>query len=215
MNQTAELGGTVILTCNATGIPEPTISWVRAPKMEEIVGRENSNINLFCLIFFLEYQILGSIFTIKRIANVDEGFYHCIAKNEAGQAIGVRKIDVNSNILDSFIKILDPLNKYKKIWVECDKNGYPVKDTFRTARGDTPQTEEKFLPWNTDRQELLPNGTNGILYNCLPLQRGPRRVPRNTMPYFVETPLNTVVNMGAELRLHCRCFLKALTFLNI
>lgn len=47
MNQTVGLGDTVILFCNASGIPQPTISWVRAPKMEEIVERENSNINYF------------------------------------------------------------------------------------------------------------------------------------------------------------------------
>lgn len=88
--------------------------------------------------------------------------------------------------------------------MECGKNGHPIKDIFRMARGDTPQNEEKFLPWDTERQELPPNGTNGVLYNCLPLQRGPRRVPHNTLPYFVESPLNTVVKMNDELRLHCR-----------
>lgn len=149
---------------------------------------------------------MGSTLTIKNIVNVDDGFYHCIAKSDAGQAIGVRKIEVNSRCFCIIFSILDPLNKYKKVWVECDKDGHPIKDIFRTARGDTPQTEEKFLPWNTDRQELPENGTNGILYNCLPLQRGPRRVPLNTIPHFVETPLDTIVNMGSELRLHCRCY---------
>uniref|UniRef100_A0A915CWM9 Uncharacterized protein n=1 Tax=Ditylenchus dipsaci TaxID=166011 RepID=A0A915CWM9_9BILA len=179
-NVTVNLEETIILPCNASGIPEPVVSWVKAPH-KDIIGNEE------------KYQILGTSLAIKKISASDDGFYHCIAKSEAGQAIGLRRINVNL-----------PRNANKNIWVECDENGQPVKSTtYVPARGDRPQSPNDYLHWDTEYQQLPENGTDGVLISCLPSHRGPRRVPVNTLPHFVETPLNTMINPGAELRLHC------------
>lgn len=49
---------------------------------------------LFMMMIFPEYQILGSSLAIRNIAAEDDGFYHCVAKSNAGQAIGSRRLIV-------------------------------------------------------------------------------------------------------------------------
>ena len=43
---------------------------------------------------FAEYQLLGTSLAIRAVNKDDHGFYHCIARSEAGQAIGVRRVVV-------------------------------------------------------------------------------------------------------------------------
>lgn len=43
---------------------------------------------------------MGTSLAIKKVSVLDDGFYHCITKNEAGQAIGVRKLNVNCKFLN-------------------------------------------------------------------------------------------------------------------
>lgn len=46
---------------------------------------------------------MGTSLAIKKVSVLDDGFYHCITKNEAGQAIGVRKLNVNCKFLNNFL----------------------------------------------------------------------------------------------------------------
>jgi hemicentin len=80
-NFTANLRDNIILPCNATGIPEPVVSWLKVPDVD-IIGKED------------KYQILGSSLAIKNISLDDDGFYHCIAKSDAGQTVATRKVTV-------------------------------------------------------------------------------------------------------------------------
>lgn len=41
INLTANLEETLILPCNASGIPEPVVSWVKMPNID-IIGNEDS-----------------------------------------------------------------------------------------------------------------------------------------------------------------------------
>ena len=42
-NFTANPRETIILPCNASGIPEPVVSWVKVPDVD-IIGKESSNV---------------------------------------------------------------------------------------------------------------------------------------------------------------------------
>uniref|UniRef100_A0A915PUW8 Hemicentin-1 n=1 Tax=Setaria digitata TaxID=48799 RepID=A0A915PUW8_9BILA len=187
LNMTANIGETVILTCNTTGVPEPVVSWVKMPNID-IVGGEK------------RYQIYGTALHIKNVISEDDGFYHCVAKSNAGQAIGSRRLSVK-----------DVKKDYKVIWVECDESGQPIKTTYVPARGDVPEGGDNLLPWKQDLQvqsdfincqDLPQNGTNGILIRCLPESRGPRRAPV-TVPRFTRSPKTQKVLPGTIASLHC------------
>ncbi|VDM60010.1 unnamed protein product [Angiostrongylus costaricensis] len=84
LNITAELRKTVVLPCDAMGIPEPVITWVKAPNAQ-IEPNE-------------KYQLIGTSLAVRNVLLSDAGFYHCIAKSEAGQAIGYRHLLVDSEL---------------------------------------------------------------------------------------------------------------------
>uniref|UniRef100_A0A914V4A2 Ig-like domain-containing protein n=1 Tax=Plectus sambesii TaxID=2011161 RepID=A0A914V4A2_9BILA len=179
MNITAKLRETVIIPCNATGIPEPVVSWYKEPNID-IVGNGE------------KFQILGTSLAIRDVREDDDSFYRCVAKSKAGVAIGFRKLDVDV-----------PKKDWKVIWVECDENGNPVRTTYVPARGDLPDDDNTLLPWRTEFQELPENGTNGVLIRCLPGPRGPRRAPIQKAPHFVELPKTSMVALGATLEITC------------
>ncbi|VDK45383.1 unnamed protein product [Gongylonema pulchrum] len=131
LNMTANIDETVTLTCNTTGIPEPVVAWVKMPNID-ITGSEE------------KYQIYGTALQIKKVTPEDEGFYHCVAKSNAGQAIGSRRLNVKV-----------PRKDYKVIWVECDESGQPIKTTYVPARGDVPESERNLLPWKQDLQVVI------------------------------------------------------------
>ncbi|ETN79244.1 immunoglobulin I-set domain protein [Necator americanus] len=87
LNITADSRKTVILPCNATGIPEPVVSWVKAPNIQ-IEANE-------------KYQLIGTSLAVRNVLPTDAGFYHCIAKSEAGQAIGNRRLLVDREFVNT------------------------------------------------------------------------------------------------------------------
>ncbi|KAL3989826.1 Immunoglobulin I-set domain family protein [Acanthocheilonema viteae] len=178
LNITANIDDTVILTCNITGVPEPVVSWVKMPNVD-IIGNEK------------KYQIYGTALHIRNVVPEDDGFYHCVAKSNAGQVIGSRRLTV-----------IDPRKDYKVIWVECGESGQPIKTTYVPARGDVPEGGNNLLPWKQDLQDLPQNGTNGILIRCLPESRGIRRASL-AMPRFIRSPRTQKVLPGTVANLHC------------
>lgn len=61
-----------------------------------IVDRNFSNIEMFFYVnkIFAEYHIYGNTLTIRSISAEDDGFYQCVAKSNAGQAMGSRRLTV-------------------------------------------------------------------------------------------------------------------------
>ena len=94
----------------------------------------------------------------------------------------------------------------RRIYVECDQNGVPVKNTYRPDRGDRPHRPNEYIHWaeEADLNGLPENGTDGVLLICLPNNRGPRRVPENAPPKLIQIPVDTRVKIGDELKLECR-----------
>ncbi|PIO73591.1 immunoglobulin I-set domain protein [Teladorsagia circumcincta] len=82
MEFTAHPRKTAILACNVTGIPEPVVSWVKEPNIE-IEANE-------------KYQLIGTSLAVRNALPTDAGLYYCIAKSESGEAVGIRRLFVNS-----------------------------------------------------------------------------------------------------------------------
>ena len=68
-------GGEVTIFCNATGNPEPRISWTS--NGNSVDTRNSSRVDLF-------YQ--GRQLTIKNVSKTDSAVYRCEAENSLGNA---------------------------------------------------------------------------------------------------------------------------------
>ncbi|KAL3079001.1 hypothetical protein niasHS_014783 [Heterodera schachtii] len=138
-----ESGQMVVLQCNATGIPEPLVSWEKA---DDTAAADISGDGR-------KYQLLGTSLAIREVEKKDEGIYQCIAKSDAGQTIGVRQVIVKIPQLKKA--------KRQRIFVECDANGKPVKHSFARVRGDRPKGLDDYGHWTG-----MPK--NGTEVKCLP-----------------------------------------------
>ncbi|EYB86274.1 hypothetical protein Y032_0282g1279 [Ancylostoma ceylanicum] len=177
LNVTADSRKTVVLPCNATGIPEPVVSWVKAPNIQ-IEANE-------------KYQLIGTSLAVRNVLPSDAGFYHCIAKSEAGQAIGNRRLLVDL-----------PEKENITIWVDCDEENRPVKTTYMQNRGDVPDDDQTLLPWK-EKVDWSLNGTNGVVYKCIPGPRTPRLAKLHVPPTFLVMPMNQSAPLGSQVELHC------------
>ncbi|XP_051172890.1 protein sidekick isoform X3 [Leptopilina boulardi] len=82
----SEYGSTVILPCEAEGVPLPKISWYRnAESVDHLFG---SRYNL---------EEDGSL-TIKKLTMEDSGMFQCLASNEAGEASSYTWIRAKTSI---------------------------------------------------------------------------------------------------------------------
>jgi hypothetical protein len=177
------------LSCNATGNPEPVIKWVKVPNFD-LTGHEE------------KYHLLGSSLAIKNVTVDDDDFYHCVAKSEAGQAIGIRRITINN------VQLEGP----PRVWVECDEQGIPLQNAYIPARGDSPESlnpkDIEYLPWE-DRQ-LYPNrrGPKVVYYKCMPTSRDQRSSGSTTQidtpPQLIEQPPR-VLKIKKEDGLKLKC----------
>ena len=74
-------GENITLSCNATGNPEPSISWVK----DGFPMNRNSRIN-----FSQDNKLL----TITNISRTDSGDYRCVARNRVGNDTSNSKVNV-------------------------------------------------------------------------------------------------------------------------
>ena len=72
-NDTTTEGKNVTLTCNATGNPEPVLSWF---KDENLVNSSNR----------ISFSADNRLLTITNVRKTDRGKYLCFAYNEVGNA---------------------------------------------------------------------------------------------------------------------------------
>ncbi|KAL7070447.1 hypothetical protein ACQ4LE_010441 [Meloidogyne hapla] len=153
-----ESGQIAKINCNSSGTPKPSISWQKITDPQKDI-----------LADLKKYLISddGNSLTILNVAKDDHGIYRCIAKSEAGQAIGIRKIDVKLSQGERSVT-----TKRDKIYVECDENGLPIKSTYVKARGDRPQqsNDPSYIHWTeeSDLDALSLNGTDGLITLCMP-----------------------------------------------
>jgi hypothetical protein len=149
-----------------------------------------------------EYQSLGTSLAIKNVTVDDDDFYHCIAKSDAGTAIGVRRITINNIQLDG----------PARVWVECDSEDRPAQNTYIPPRGDSPvsidPTKIEYLPWEDRHLRTDKQGPNVVYYKCMPTSRDQRSASThapNNPPQLVEQPPRLLkIRKEDGLKLKCR-----------
>ncbi|RCN25409.1 immunoglobulin domain protein, partial [Ancylostoma caninum] len=88
------------------------------------------------------------------------------------------------------------------IWVDCDEENRPVKTTYMQNRGDVPDDDQTLLPWK-EKVDWSLNGTNGVVYKCIPGPRTPRLAKLHVPPTFLVMPMNHSASLGSQVELHC------------
>ncbi|XP_070144253.1 basement membrane-specific heparan sulfate proteoglycan core protein isoform X4 [Drosophila kikkawai] len=121
--QTALVGAQASLYCTATGIPEPTVEWVR------VDGKPLS----------ARHRVEGRGYVVfSDIMMDDAGDYECRARNEVGEASGVATISV----VEAPLVVITPsgdhirLTEGDELHLECVGSGYP--DPYVTWTSTVP-----------------------------------------------------------------------------
>ncbi|KAH8235981.1 hypothetical protein KR032_011790, partial [Drosophila birchii] len=109
--QTSMVGGQAALYCTATGIPEPSVEWVRVDG-QPLSPRHQENGRGYVV--------------ISDILIADAGDYECRAKNEVGEASGVATL----RVLEAPLVEIRPgdqirLTEGDELKLECFASGYP------------------------------------------------------------------------------------------
>jgi len=69
------IGNSVDLHCRASGVPQPTVRWVREGKVLTFVDHPN-----------LQVDNAGQSLRLRSTQLIDIGAYQCVASNDAGNA---------------------------------------------------------------------------------------------------------------------------------
>ena len=83
-----------ILTCVATGIPEPNITWSVAPSMPIVLDGVKYTISTARNVLDSQNIAVTSTLTISDTSVGDSGTYSCEAENAAGAAVGTTELTV-------------------------------------------------------------------------------------------------------------------------
>ncbi|XP_004768021.1 hemicentin-1 isoform X1 [Mustela putorius furo] len=147
----------VTLTCDATGIPPPTIAWLKNHK-----PIENSN--------SLEVHILsgGSKLQIARSQHSDSGNYTCIASNMEGKAQKnyILSIQVPPSIAGAEIPSEVSVLQGENVELTCNANGIPTP-LIQWLKDGKPLNKSE-----TERIRVTADGSTLNIYGALPSNVG-------------------------------------------
>ncbi|XP_044243814.3 hemicentin-1 isoform X3 [Ursus arctos] len=147
----------VTLTCDATGIPPPTIAWLKNHK-----PIENSD--------SLEVHILsgGSKLQIARSQHSDSGNYTCIASNTEGKAQKnyILSIQVPPSIAGAEIPSEVSVLQGENVELACNANGIPTP-LIQWLRDGKPINSSE-----TERIRVTADGSTLNIYGALPSNVG-------------------------------------------
>ncbi|KAM5181405.1 matrix-remodeling-associated protein 5 [Mantella aurantiaca] len=205
------LGDTIIMDCNATGIPTPHISWILPDRrIVRSISTAESHIML----------LPNGSLSIKEVTFPDRGSYKCVASNVAGADSLTVKLQVSP---------LPPLIQQEKvenislpqshsIFIHCSAKGAPAP-TIRWVLSDGTQVRpSQFANGNLF---VFPNGTLYIRnssprdigkYECIAANvvGASRRIVHLDVKKYplnakitASSPQKTDVSYGGTLRLDC------------
>uniref|UniRef100_A0A8D0V8T8 Hemicentin-1 n=1 Tax=Sus scrofa TaxID=9823 RepID=A0A8D0V8T8_PIG len=147
----------VTLTCDATGIPPPTISWLKNHKPIENFDS-------------LEVHILsgGSKLQIARSQHSDSGNYTCIASNMEGKAqkTYILSIQVPPNVAGADMPSEVSVLLGENVELICNANGIPTP-LIQWLRDGKPITNRE-----TERIWVTADGSTLNIYGALPSDMG-------------------------------------------
>ncbi|VDM75380.1 unnamed protein product [Strongylus vulgaris] len=72
-------------------------------------------------------------------------------------------------------------------------------------RGDVPDDDQTLLPWK-EKVDWSLNGTNGVVYKCIPGPRTPRLAKLHVAPTFLVRPQDQKAPIGSQVEFHCSDF---------
>lgn len=146
-------GQAASVQCTATGKPPPAYKWIK-----ESLNQDLSNTDRFSV------KDTSGLLVISRVEYGDNGYYRCVAKNDAGIAEQRVKINVwvspKIDRLQRQLNITAPVNT--EATIACLAHGRPVPQvTFRKL-----STKEEFtIGANNDRYYLVYNQDENEGYN--------------------------------------------------
>ena len=94
MNQVQDEGGTISLTCSATGQPLPTISWY----FNGATFNESNTMKYTISVILLNTTTISSTLTIMNVESSDVGTYTCIATNVVSSDTSSGVLTVNGEL---------------------------------------------------------------------------------------------------------------------
>ncbi|XP_047608253.1 neural cell adhesion molecule 1 isoform X27 [Phacochoerus africanus] len=134
VNATANLGQSVTLVCDATGFPEPTMSWT---KDGEQIENEEDEKYLF--------SDDSSELTIRKVDKNDEAEYVCIAENKAGEQDASIHLKVFAKPKITYVENQTAMELEEQVTLTCEASGDPIPSiTWRTSTRNI-SSEEKTL----------------------------------------------------------------------
>uniref|UniRef100_A0AC11BQX3 Hemicentin 1 n=1 Tax=Ovis aries TaxID=9940 RepID=A0AC11BQX3_SHEEP len=147
----------VTLTCDATGLPPPSIAWLKNHKPIENSGS-------------LEVHILsgGSKLQIARSQHSDSGNYTCIASNMEGKAQKnyILSIQVPPNVADAEIPSEVSVLLGENVELVCNANGIPTP-LIQWLKDGKPIVNSE-----TERIRVTADGSTLNIYGALPSDKG-------------------------------------------
>ncbi|XP_053546099.1 neural cell adhesion molecule 1 isoform X1 [Bombina bombina] len=131
VNATANMEESVVLSCEADGFPEPTISWTkRGETIEE--GDEKFGFNED-----------NTEMTIYRVEKDDEAEYSCIAENKAGDNEVIIMLKVYAKPKITYVENKTAVELEDQITLTCEASGDPLPSiTWRTSTRNISNDEK-------------------------------------------------------------------------
>ncbi|XP_077360440.1 neural cell adhesion molecule 1a isoform X4 [Festucalex cinctus] len=113
VNATADMGGSILLACDADGFPEPTVTWAYNNVILESGDKYSLNED-------------GSELVIKDVIKVDEGDYTCIARNKAGEMSQEVSLNVFVQAKITYLNNQTATEFDEEVTLTCEASGDPT-----------------------------------------------------------------------------------------
>ncbi|XP_049598587.1 neural cell adhesion molecule 1a isoform X7 [Syngnathus scovelli] len=113
VNGTADMGGSILLACDADGYPEPTVTWAHNNVILESGDKYSLTED-------------GSELVIKDVIKVDEGDYTCIARNKAGEMSQEVSLNVFVQAKITYLNNQTATEFDDEVTLTCEASGDPT-----------------------------------------------------------------------------------------
>ncbi|GAB6026403.1 Down syndrome cell adhesion molecule-like protein 1 [Chamberlinius hualienensis] len=118
-------GETVNLTCIASGVPLPVVTWM----LEESVLNNSQQVRISS--YKNKDGMVVSMLKLRKVTVEDGGLYSCVASNDAGESRHLARVGVEGPLLAKpSVKVVAIAGK--NAFLNCPVFGYPIEETTWT-----------------------------------------------------------------------------------
>jgi len=181
-NETVTEGDNVNLTCNPSGVPLPTVSWVKVSSGQR-------------------FHVSELVFT--NVSRSEAGEYRCEASNECGNASESASVDVqfkpdNIQLLASESKVCQD----SVVTFTCSADGNPVVHTYQLYENGSLVSNSSSGVWNRTMSSGGVFVYKCVAHNSLGTAMSTRTVTVN-VPSSIQAIDNKAVTEGNNVNLTC------------